>query len=508
MELSQEQQAAVDVIKSNQLCLFTGPPGSGKTTTLSHWLRSDRREIPTVYLAPTGKAAQRMSEAFAEVSLTADAQTIHSALHPLRGGHDGGGWQFRYGKYKSLPVSRIVVDESSMIDASLMRSLLDATPSQAQLVLTGDPNQLPPVGSGKPFLDLLRSGVVPHAQLTTVHRFAGRGAHVCQQIMRGDPPTFSPSLNLDLEAGPYGPENIRHIECSDPDRAVQKMLVCCDRMVGRGFDAFFDVQVICFTNRTRENLNKALQEHLNPTGLRVPDFPYRVGDKVMCLKNQWCNLTELGPKGPSYRSDGRLRYVANGETGIISYLDAEMCLVKFPRSNGHVRYARDAAKSQLTLAYAITCHKSQGGGWPVVIYMIDKSIKCDRSLVYTAISRFGQICLTIGQRAAINRQVRDTSVRHRLTYLQQRLKEEIPPSTRYMEIDNVSVIESEGQSRRVVFNDRPEDEPEWIPMVCLGEGSVNTVGETGVLVAESWIAIRKLGFAETDSDEHGGFSRL
>ena len=513
MELSSEQRAAVEILRHNQLCLFSGPPGSGKTTTLAHWLKSFGGQEPMSYLAPTGKAAQRMSEAFAEVQLKADGQTIHSALHPRSGGRDGGGWKFRYGIKEPLPVSRIIVDECSMIDLSLMRAVMDATGKNTQLVLTGDPNQLPPVSSGRPFLDMINSGRVPHAKLSKIHRNAGRGAQVCQEIMRGEAPTFSQELDLDLDAGPYGPENIVHVERCDPERAIRSMIGCFDKITDRGiYNPFNDVQVICFTNKSREILNLALQEHLNPEGQRIPDVPFRLDDKVMCLKNKVRRLARIGPKGPDLRHyRNRLQYVANGETGRVTYLDEEkeLVLVLFPKSSAHVRYTLAAAKKELTLAYAITCHKSQGGGWPVVIYMIDKSIKCDRSLIYTAISRFGKICITIGQKAVVNRQVRDTNIRHRVTLLEDRLRGNIRGGLDYMEVDNVTQIASESQDREFRFNDRPQDKPECIPDALLGEASVNTDGETGTLVVKSWLGFKKLQFVEASGvDEQGGFPRL
>lgn len=523
ISLSNEQQDAIAVLKSNSLCLFSGPPGSGKTTTLAHWLKGSQ-SVSTAYMAPTGKAAQRMTEAFAEADLEAGAQTIHSSLHPLRSGHDGGDWEFRYNLTNPLPVDRIVVDECSMIDLSLMRSLLDATGDRTQLILTGDPNQLPPVGAGRPFLDMINSEQVTHARLATVHRNAGRGAQICQQIKRGEPITFSPKLNLDLDAGEFGPENTIHIENSDPDQIANVIVKCVEKIADRGqHDPVTDVQVICFTNRSRENLNLVLQDCLNPHGESISELPFRVNDKVMCLKNQWRPIAGLGRKGPDldkYRK--QKKYVANGETGRVTYLSSKLVLVQFPRSSGslnsdvHVQYSIEIAKKELTLAYAITCHKSQGGGWPVVIYVADKSIKCDRALIYTAFSRFSKICISIGQKAVINRQVRDTNVRHRFTQLSNRLQGAgvkqgngwLTDNTKWIEVDNVTQIESKSHSRKLLFD--CDDSPEWIPesMICF-EGETLKDGQTGSLLVRPWIALKKLQTTENHSEpEQGGFPCL
>lgn len=415
--LTEEQQAAAELLKQSRICLLTGGPGTGKTTTLAYVAKSFNL-ARTVFCAPTGRAAQRITEAMNESGITGIsgvASTIHTLLKPCRNGHDKKGWGFYYNRLIRLPVQTIIGDEWSMVDNQTFLALLEAVPDYGKLILIGDPDQLPPVGVGAGLRDMISSGVIPHAKLTQVHRYAGRIAHVCQAINRGDKWMPSPALNDAPDAGPFGPENLRHVEHRNPEDSVKAMKEIIDALVNRRkFDPLNDVQVLCSRNdqggMSRKTLNVQLQEMLNPKGTSVEGAPYRVGDKVMCLQNgireSWSASGE--------EAFGQV-YVANGEQGVVRAVSKKDVLVKF--GNSHIKFTRNNWESQLTLAYAITVHKAQGGGWPAVLYMVDEARHVDRSLIYTAISRAKKLCFTIGRKYTLDQQCQRVSMDQRKTFL-------------------------------------------------------------------------------------------
>jgi len=423
IKLTESQLAAVDVIQRNKFTLFTGPPGSGKTTTLSHWLK-DLDLSKTWCMAPTGRAAQRMMESFGEAGVSMAAKTIHASLIPIRSGYDGNGWGFYYNSEQHMPCERLIVDEMSMADNATTAALLQAVAPGTQVILIGDPDQLPPVGKGRPFLDMIESKAVPHAKLTEIHRFAGRIAHVCGRINAGKSFESSAKLNLDKNAGEFGPENLRHVERLTGNAALEALETLIGKVRDRGFDPFQDMQVIVSRNTegpvNRKAVNERLQRLLNPNGTRIEKCPYRVGDKVMCLQNAvretW---NDIGYNNLP-RKDGGSEYTANGESGSVQYVSPKEIWCRFGDST--LRFARSSWDSQVTLAYAITCHKSQGGGWPVVIYLIDDTRLNDRSLVYTAISRSKSLCLTIGRKNTLEKQIQRVSVLERKTFLREMLQ--------------------------------------------------------------------------------------
>jgi exodeoxyribonuclease V alpha subunit len=372
--------------------------------------------------APTGKAAVVLSDYFSGHGVTLKARTIHGTLGPTRNVHDGDGWGFDHGESNPLPCDLLIVDESSMVDAGLMAQLLAAVPDDGRVLLVGDPNQLPPVGPGKPLIDLIASGRIPHGHLGTAHRYAGRIAAVCGAIHRGE--KWEPSPSLDLEA--EYPENFKHIERPTVGVQVRTMLTVVDRMRGKGFDPIDDMQIVTALNEKgglcRKILNKHLQRHLNPDGKRVDKFDLRVGDKIICLRNGVRPASDDINADPDDCDDA---YVANGETGRVIDINKKSLLLSFGEER-YVVVGRTGWKD-FDLGYAITTHKSQGGGWPVVIAMIDDSggarFLADRSLHYTALSRAKTVLFTIGRLSELQRQCRKVKVVNRRTHLQEKLNE-------------------------------------------------------------------------------------
>lgn len=420
--LTPEQNAAADLIERSQFSLLTGGPGCGKTTTFSQIAR-DFIPGKAYCCAPTGRAAQRMSEAMRESGLSLQATTIHTLLQPMRNGHDKGGWGFGYNKQNRLPAEVVVCDEVSMCDNQIMASLLAALPPECRVILIGDPDQLPPVGVGACLRDLIASKVIPHAHLTQVHRFAGRIAHVCKMINQGRRWTPSPTINDSPDAGEHGPENLKHVERKSATESIDAMIATIDALISRrGFHALDDIQVVCSRNDqgpvSRKALNDALQKHLNPKGEGVEGCPFRVADKIMCLQNGFRE---------SYDHEGLDRlgqvYVANGEIGTVKIVDKKEILANF--SGIMVKFPKGEWERQLTLSYAITVHKSQGGGWPCLLYMIDEARHVDRSLAYTGISRGKKFVFTIGKLSVLFQQCERILLEKRKTFLTEKIVERL-----------------------------------------------------------------------------------
>ena len=421
IKLTEEQERAATILKGSRIALLTGGPGVGKTTTFSQVARTfDLTQ--TACCAPTGRAAQRMTEALQESGLgSVSACTIHTLLKPQRNGHDKRGWGFFYDQHNRLPVKVIIADEVSMIDNQMFNALLSAARDEAKIILIGDPDQLPPVGVGAGLRDCIDSETIPHARLTQVHRFAGRIAHVCKSINRGEKWMPSPKLDDSPDAGPFGPENMKHIEHRDPAAAVKDMSKVIDLLVtARGMDPRNDLQVLCSRNdqgpMSRKVLNQVLQQQLNAKGESLEGVPFRVSDKVMCLQN--------GMRESFDRDGGKLGqvYVANGEQGIIVSINKKEVMVKFGVSDTSlVKFPRATWENQLTLSYAITVHKAQGGGWKCCLYMVDEARHVDRSLIYTGISRAKQLCVTIGRKHMLDLQCQRVNLEARKTFLAEKV---------------------------------------------------------------------------------------
>lgn len=422
IELTEEQSKAAEMLGAGRISLLTGGPGTGKTTTLAQYAKT-LKPMDTVYCAPTGRAAQRMGEALEEAGLKGvKARTIHSLLIPARNGHDKKGWTFEYNKYNRLPWRTVVVDEVSMLDNSLAWSLLQSLRHDAKIIMIGDPDQLPPVSAGAFLRDLITSKQVPHAHLTHVHRFAGRIAHACKAIKADERWAPSPVLNLNPNAGEFGPENFRHIERATPEESLNALQRALPLIKEKGFDLHRDVQVVCCRNEkggvNRMDLNNRLQGLLNPTGERIEGVPYRVGDKIMCLSN---GTRKTYDKHGFAESQA---YIANGEIGICTAVAKKHVSVIFDGSK-IIQFAAGQWESECTLAYAITTHKAQGGGWPVNIYMIDDAHNVDRSLVYTALSRAKKLEVTIGKLQTLYRQCGKVAIEYRKTFLSEFIQHEV-----------------------------------------------------------------------------------
>jgi exodeoxyribonuclease V alpha subunit len=400
--LSSEQTAAVAAALKDKVLIITGGPGTGKTTIVSCIL--DLYEglgARVLLMAPTGRAAKRLSET---TGMT--ATTIHRAMEfsPQTGG-------FRRGPADPLKAEVVVVDETSMVDIYLMYHLLRAIPPAARLILVGDAHQLPAVGPGNILKDLMDSGVVQVARLTQIYRQAKESLIVinAHRINQGEYPILSKE---------FGKGDFVFLELEDPEAIKARLLNLVAEELPRrfGLDPLRDLQVITPMHRGAvgiQTLNQELQERLNPESQRWSwgGRVYRFGDKVMQLKNNY------------------YKEIFNGDIGqVCGFLTATGQLqVDF---DGRVLTYDPGEREELTLAYAVTVHKAQGSEFPAVLLVLTTHhfMMLQRNLLYTALTRGRRLVVILGSKRAIGMAIRNDRPIRRFTHLATRLRDALVPS--------------------------------------------------------------------------------
>jgi exodeoxyribonuclease V alpha subunit len=394
--LAPSQREAVAVALRCNVIVITGGPGVGKTTLTKSILTILRAKTVAVALcAPTGRAAKRLSEATG-----LEAKTIHRLLEvdPKRGG-------FSRNADNPLTCDLLVVDETSMVDVSLMAALMKALPRTAALMLVGDVDQLPSVGPGQVLADIIESRAVPVARLTEVFRQAAeslivRNAH---RINRGEMPEL-PKAGADAS-------DFYFVDAADPEDGMQKVIEVVRNRVPRrfGLDPIRDVQVLCPMNRGglgARALNVALQQALNPPG-DLPSverfgFTYRPGDKVMQTENDY------------------EKEVYNGDLGLVESIDPDAQEIAISFDGRAVTY-QFGELDELSLAYATSIHKAQGSEYPAVVIPIATQhyTMLRKNLIYTGVTRGKRLVVLIGQRKALAIAVRGKRVERRWSKLRE-----------------------------------------------------------------------------------------
>lgn len=412
VELCEEQRSGVVKAVTGSVTIITGGPGTGKTTGIRCIIDIMSRQGEVQLCAPTGRAAKRMSEATG-----CPAQTIHRLLE-----YSGQTRQFTRNADKPLDGKMVIVDEVSMVDIFLMRSLLCAIRPGMRLVLVGDSDQLPSVGAGNVLKDMIASGVVPVVRLTQVFRQAGESMIIqnAHRINHGEYPLLN------------GKKTDFFFERKDsPSAAAQSIvqLVMTRLPNYMGFDRIRDIQVLSPTKKTDLGviaLNAVLQNVLNPKTPGKPevsrgDTVFRLGDKVMQIRNdydiEWTRDDEDGVG------------VFNGDMGFITAIDRQKdgtdITVTFDDDRVAV-YSSDML-IELELAYCISVHKSQGSEFPVVVMPMWNfpPLLMTRNLLYTAVTRAKKLVVIVGSENGIRRMTDNNYISKRYTALTQRLTEAV-----------------------------------------------------------------------------------
>ncbi len=397
--LAPAQEAAVRLALTERVAVLTGGPGCGKSFTMRAVVALARAKRAKVVLAaPTGRAAKRLAELAG-----LEAATLHRLLQ-LRPGGDAA-----FDRDNPLDADLVVVDEVSMLDLLLANKLVKAVPSGAHLLLVGDVDQLPSVGPGEVLRDLLAAERVPRVRLTHVFRQAQQSGVVAaaHRINAGRPPVT------------HGLDDFFLFAEDDPELAGELTVdIVANRLSRRfGLDPRRDVQVLCPMHRGPAGagaLNERLQAVLTPprdslaerrSGGRV----FRVGDKVMQIRNDYSK----GTAG-----------VFNGSVGVITSISLEdQELRVLLDEDEEIVYGFDEL-DELTHAYAVTVHRSQGSEYPCVVVPLTMSawMMLERNLLYTAVTRARRIVVLVGSRRALAKAVRTRSAGRRHTALAARLQ--------------------------------------------------------------------------------------
>ena len=400
--LSEEQRAAVQLAHSEKIMILTGGPGVGKTTTLFAIL--DMYTQSRIALcAPSALAAKRMQEMTGR-----PAYTIHSLLRVTGGAETG--YRFAHDEKNPLPADVLVVDESSMLDATLAKSLLSAVPLGCRVIFVGDPDQLPSISPGNVLADLIRDQGIPVARLTEIRRQV-KGSQIAAQAARvRDGLPLDPELKGQDFFPITMPDKDLSPAASSQQIAHQIVALVRDRMPARGFDPLRDVQVLTLMHSGAcgtEALNVALQEAINPNGqtVTINDRRWRVGDKVCHIKNN----KELG--------------VRNGEIGSITAVSPRSVTAAF--ADDHVVTYTPKDLIQLRLGYAITVHKAQGSEFRAVVMPVIRSQHnmLDQQILYTGITRGKEAVVLFHEPSALRHAIKTNAKRTRAASLPFLLRE-------------------------------------------------------------------------------------
>ena len=398
--LSREQIDVLEKILSHRVVIITGGPGTGKTTLI--------RSVNAIFealgkrvllAAPTGRAARRLSEVTRR-----DAKTIHRLL----------GVNFKDGLFDKnrdnpLDADAVIIDEASMVDTLLMFHLINAVPMTAALILVGDVFQLPSIGPGNVLSDMIKSARTPIFYLKKIFRQAHKSPIVfnAHRIRQGEFPVFKP---LDPTEGL---SEFYFIEQDDPNTVVTTILELCTKTIPErfNFDPVHDVQILTPMHKGvigTTHLNQVLQEVLNPNPVIIETrgSTFKIGDKVMHLKN-------------NYQKE-----VFNGDIGTIRTVDVKENIFSVDFYGRTVSYDF-MEMDDISLAYAISVHKSQGSEYPAVILpiMTQHFVLLQRNLLYTAITRGKKLVILIGTKKALAIALKNDTPKKRLSGLAFRLKQ-------------------------------------------------------------------------------------
>lgn len=412
------QREALSLAARSRVMALTGGPGTGKTTSLRGILAMyDAMGIETLLTAPTGRAAKRMSELTGR-----EASTIHRLLGAAFA-PEGEETVFSRDEDEPLDCGAVVLDECSMVDITLMRALLAALPEDCRLILVGDADQLPSVGPGRVFSDILRSEAIPAVRLTEIFRQAedSRIVRCAHEINRGEHPDFRQNSG-----------DLFLLNRREETRAAETVVeLCAERLPKRMGIAPEEIQVLTPTRKGElgsVQLNRRLQAALNPPAKGknekiFGEVTFREGDRVMQIRNNYDIIWHRSREGaPAEAGSG----IYNGDIGYILGIDGEneALTVDF---DGRVAALSFEQLMQLEHAWAMTVHKSQGSEYRAVVLALAQAAPrlLTRGVLYTAVTRARQLLIAVGDEETAHRMIDNHVQSRRYSGLRIRLSSEI-----------------------------------------------------------------------------------
>lgn len=420
LQLDEMQKKAVHMAANRGIMILTGGPGTGKTTTIHAMLQYFEREGMSIVLAaPTGRAAKRMTEATGY-----EAKTIHRLLELSYISEEAEeGMQFGRNEENPLEVDVVIVDEMSMVDLSLMHTLLKALIPGTRLIMVGDKDQLPSVGAGSVLKDMIESDCFPVMRLNKIFRQAEQSDIVmnAHRINRGE------EVILDNKS-----RDFFFLKRDDANIIIRVVLALVQEKMPKYVQAEpFDIQVLTPMRKGLlgvERLNQILQRYLNPADPKKLEKEYgdrlfRVGDKVMQIKNNYQLEWEISTKYGQTIDKGV--GVFNGDVGRIASIDTynEILTVEY-EEHKKVKYGFSML-DELELAYAMTVHKAQGSEYPAIVIPLLPGPKqlYHRNLIYTAVTRAKKCVTLVGSELAFQDMVANANSQRRYTSLQECIRE-------------------------------------------------------------------------------------
>ncbi|MCC8122059.1 MAG: ATP-dependent RecD-like DNA helicase [Oscillospiraceae bacterium] len=408
-----QQIEAVELAARRQVMLLTGGPGTGKTTCLRAVLALfDSMGLDTALTAPTGRAAKRLGELCGR-----EGATLHRLLE-TRYDPQSGRLAFAKGEDDPLDADVVIVDETSMVDITLARALLSALRGDCRVIFVGDADQLPSVGPGNVFSDLIRSGIAPVVRLTEVFRQAAESAIVrnAHGVNRGEAPDLHNKS-----------KDFFFLRRTNPEQAVETIVELVQTRLPERMGIPADqIQVLSPTRKRQTGtaaLNRALQEALNPPEAgrgeyRFGEYIFREHDRVMQVRNNYDLMW--------YQQEGGLSGmgVFNGDIGQIIVVDSRDGSLTVDFEGRHVVYTSDLL-GELEPAYAVTVHKAQGSEYRAVILSVADAppMLLTRSILYTSITRARELLILVGDERVVARMTANNRQRKRYSGLCYRLAE-------------------------------------------------------------------------------------
>lgn len=400
-----KQRQAIKTAVTKGLLVLTGGPGTGKTTTLNGILEFyEKKGLRVLLAAPTGRAAMRMSEVTGR-----QAKTVHRLLEVEWS--DGDRQVFTRNIENPLEADAVIIDELSMIDTHLFASLLNALPLGCRLVMVGDSDQLPPVGTGNVLQDIISSDLLPVVSLTEVFRQSLESLIVtnAHRIVRGEYPDLT---RTDKDFFFIKRTNIYQCSQTVEDLYTNRL------PKAYGYNPIEDIQIICPSRKGElgtVNLNRKMQEIINPPEKNKEEFSgagklFREGDKVMQIKNNYDIVWTKGKEGSSG--------IFNGDIGIIIAINHNASFMKI-NFDGRIAVYPFENIGELELAYAVTVHKSQGCEFEAVIMPVCSVIPqlSYRNLLYTAVTRAKNRLILVGSENQVNMMVDNDKKTRRYSFL-------------------------------------------------------------------------------------------